>query len=251
MEVLMSHDSLGDRMKRYEMVPRIYLMRRTPVIIRVDGRAFHTFTKQLKHLDPSVQVTPFSEIMHEAMVAATLALVEDIQGCVLGYTQSDEITLLLRDWDTHETQAWFDYNLQKIDSLAATIASNAFNFTFCQHKVFTSRHDYVEFDARAYNIPREEVTNNFIWRQQDASRNSVQMLGHFHFSQKEMHGLSNSQVQDKLMLEKGCNWNDMKTWIKRGTCVLAKPTLLIDEAIPVFTQDRNYIEQLLDVDDTK
>jgi tRNA(His) 5'-end guanylyltransferase len=111
------------------------------------------------------------------------------------------------------------------------------------------------FDARVYNLPKEEVTNYFLWRQQDASRNSIQMLGHYHFSQKEMHGKNNSQVQDMLMLQKGVNWNDLATWMKRGSCVIQDPTwsemssgmrYKIDDEIPIFTQYRNYIEQHLE-----
>lgn len=235
-------DSLGDRMKAYEAVPKLFLMKRTPVIMRLDGKAFHTFTKKL--LD--TKTTPYSNVMHECMAFAMYQLVKRIQGCVLGYTQSDEITLLLRDYDTLETQAWYDYNIEKMVSVSATIAANAFNYKF---KTFQPQHyleDYAEFDSRVHNIPREEVANNFIWRQQDASRNSVQMLGHYHFSQSSMHGLNNPAVQDKLMLEKGINWNDQPIWAKRGSCAgreTERSTVLIDEQIPIFTADRQYIER--------
>jgi tRNA(His) 5'-end guanylyltransferase len=100
------------------------------------------------------------------------------------------------------------------------------------------------FDSRVYNLPKEEVTNYFIWRQQDASRNSVQMLGRFYFSQKQMHGKSNSRVQDMLMLEEGVNWNDLSTWMKRGSCVVRTHDqgVVDDNEIPIFTQDRNYTD---------
>jgi tRNA(His) 5'-end guanylyltransferase len=184
--------------------------------------------------------TPFSDIMHSLMVKTTQALVEGVQNCVLGYTQSDEISLLLRDWDTFETQQWFGGSHQKMVSVSASIATAAFNFhapTLGFEQM--SFADMAQFDSRAYNLPKEEVTNYFIWRQQDASRNSVQMLGHHHFSQKQMHGKNNSEVQDMLMLEKNINWNDIPTWMKRGTCVTPSG---VDEEIPIFTQERWYVE---------
>jgi len=246
-------DSLGQRMKGYESVTQLHLTRRTPVIIRLDGKAFHTFTKRLKYVDPAVANSPFSPKMHDCMTATTDWLFRNIQNCVFAYTQSDEISLLLRDWDTHETQQWFDGNVQKMVSTSASIASSGFNYFYgTQVKSPTYAGDLAYFDSRIYNIPKEEVTNYFIWRQQDASRNSVQMLGHFHFSQKEMHAKNNSEVQDMLMLQKGVNWNDIPTWQKRGACVVSNPNkfdssspTLIDREIPIFTQDRVYVEQHL------
>lgn len=233
------HDSLGDRMKQYESITKTHLMRRTPTIIRIDGRAFHTYARRFKTCG-----TPFSDAMHELMVATTQVLVNNIQTCVLGYTQSDEISLLLRDWDRHETQQWFDGGLQKIVSISASIASNAFNQRLLQLKewgLIEFRH-FAQFDSRAHSIPLDEVCNYFIWRQQDATRNSVQMLGHYHFSAKQMHGKSNPQVQDMLMLDRGVNWNDIPTWAKRGACVTRAG---VDEEIPIFTADREYIERHL------
>lgn len=237
-------DSLGDRMKGYESVSQSDLMGRTPVIIRIDGKAFHTFTRCLKHIDSTLTDTPFSAVMHSTMMYTTMQLVKNVQNCVLGYTQSDEISLLLRDYDTFETQAWFGNNVQKMTSISASIATAAFNYAFAGHKHQLAFGDMAMFDSRVYNLPKEEVTNYFIWRQQDASRNSVQMLGRFHFSQKQMHGKNNSQVQDMLMLEKNVNWNDIPTWMKRGSCVVRSEAGIVhDEEIPIFTQDRSYIDQ--------
>jgi tRNA(His) 5'-end guanylyltransferase len=244
-------DSLGDRMKAYEVITQNDLMRRTPVVIRIDGRAFHTFTQCLKGLDPSLATTPFSVIMHYVMVQTTRHLVEGIQNCVIGYTQSDEISLILKDWDELETQQWFGGNVQKIVSSSASIATAAFNHAFSSYRIPTSFADLANFDSRVHNIPSAEVVNYLIWRQQDASRNSVQMLGRFHFSQKQMHGKNNNQVQDMLMAEHGINWNDIPTWMKRGSCVTKSITeedrvvwggSVIDDMIPIFTQDRDYIE---------
>jgi tRNA(His) 5'-end guanylyltransferase len=262
--------TLGDRIKAYENTSQSTLLRRTPIIIRVDGRAFHTFTKRLvatrtgeawsdrKIEDPSLATSPFSDVMHEVMSNTAATLLNQIQNSVFVYTQSDEISILLRDWDRLETQQWFGGTLQKIVSLSASIASTAFNYHLNRHTNPRSIQDLALFDARAFNLPKEEVTNYFIWRQQDASRNSVNMIGRFYFSQKQMHGKSNSQVQDMLMLEHGVNWNDIPTWQKRGICVYQRPDWNsfmsfsrsnIDEDIPIFTQDRQYIERHLSAPD--
>lgn len=214
-------------------------------------------------------------------------LCENIQGCKLGYTQSDEITLLLTDYDTLTTDAWFGYGVQKMCSVAASMATMVFNKCLREFKDNYLRSDewanhyfeeevelYTEvlrkavdkgamFDARCFNIPAEEVTNCFIWRQQDATRNAIQMLGQCNFSHKELHGKSCNDIQDMLMLQKGINFNDMPTEFKRGVCcvknrVVCEPygnRLLvnnvgegqwaIDTDIPIFTQDRDYIENIL------
>lgn len=247
----MQLDSLGDRMKGYESVSKTFLMKRTPVIIRLDGKAFHTFTKKLKpSTDSSLTSSPFSYIMHRVMTYTTLELAKHIQNVKIGYTQSDEITLLLTDWNTFTTDQWFNGNIQKIVSVASSMATAYFNmywsWEFLDHTVPTNITELAMFDARVFNLPKEEVTNNFIWRQNDASRNSVQMLGHYHFSQKQMHGLNNSQVQDLLMCEKGINWNDIPTWQKRGSCIIKRSETnewVIDDEIPIFTQDRNYVNR--------
>ena len=203
-------------------------------------------------------------------------LCENIQGCKIGYVESDEISLLITDYDTLQTAAWFDYQVQKICSVAASMAAKYFNKNFAklveefgEDAEEAWREDdpdlrYYEdvllkkvdlggyFDARCFNIPKEEITNYFIWRQNDASRNSIQGLAQANFSQKQIQNLNNSQLQDKLMLEKNINWNDCKTVEKRGTCVihtwdekLNRSRWEIDEDIPIFTQNRDYIEHIL------
>jgi tRNA(His) 5'-end guanylyltransferase len=245
--------TLGDRMKEYEGVSSSLVLRRTPTIIRLDGRAFHTFTRRF--LKDNKGTTPFSETMHNCMVATTNWLVSNIQNCQLGYTQSDEISLFIRDWDNYETQQWFNGKVQKIASISASMATVAFNAKARTELNHAPEYfgDFAMFDSRVFNLPEAEVCNYFIWRQQDASRNSVQMLGHHLFSQNEMHGKNNSEVQDMLMLQHGVNWNDQPVWAKRGTVVLRDPDTLssssrtvIDENIPIFTQDRNYINRLLE-----
>lgn len=268
-------DSLGDRMKEnYENRSKTYLIRRMPVIIRLDGKAFHTFTKGLKK--------PYDEIFHNTMNATMKYLCENIQGCKLGYTQSDEITLLLTDYDTLTTDAWFDYSVQKMCSVSASMATMAFNRFFSDevNKAYTyftttengckfvdnidefdkqfnnyySKIGNAMFDARCFNIPNDEVTNCFIWRQQDATRNAIQMLGQCNFSHKALHEKSCNDIQDMLMLEKGINFNDMPVEFKRGVCCVKRKVecidrlisykidWVLDKNIPIFTQDRNYIE---------
>jgi tRNA(His) 5'-end guanylyltransferase len=259
-------------MKGYEATSQSNLLRRTPVLIRVDGRAFHTFTRKLiakvsdderltnrRVVDPSLKKTPFSEAFHKVMTATSASLFKGVQNAVLVYTQSDEISILLRDWDKHQTQQWFGSNVQKMCSLSASIATAAFNHYFGRltSGTMSGMSDLATFDSRVYNLPRDEVTNYFIWRQQDASRNSVNMLGRFYFSQKQIHAKNLNQVQDMLMLEHGVNWNDIPTWMKRGACVYQRPDYnmfqssprwFVDDDIPIFTQDRHFVERHLYTD---
>ena len=253
-------DSLGDRMKEnYENRAKTYLVRRMPVIIRLDGKAFHTFTRGMKK--------PYDEIFHNTMNATMKYLCENIQGCKLGYTQSDEITLLLTDYDTLTTDAWFGYGVQKMCSVAASMATMAFNkflaYEYEELNRFVSEWEHTRedeeymytvydkmikgamFDARCFNIPIEEVTNCFIWRQQDATRNAIQMLGQCNFYHKELQGKSCNDIQDMLMTQKGINFNDMPTEFKRGVCCRKNDNgWVIDKEIPIFTQDRDYINNV-------
>ena len=250
---------LGDRMKDYENVNRFYLTRRMPLIIRIDGRAFHTLCRGLKK--------PYDRIFAKSMQATTLNLCKNIEGCKLAYTQSDEISLLLTDYDELETQEWFDKNLQKIVSISASLATLYFNKSFkdlsdkerweSYYNVwdnFEEDDKYYDtlrkaqftatFDSRAFCLPKEEVANYFVWRQKDATRNSINSLAQANFSHKSLQGLNVNQVQDKLVNEKGINWNDQPTEFKRGICCIkTEEGWEIDKEIPVFTEDRNYIER--------
>jgi tRNA(His) 5'-end guanylyltransferase len=196
----MKKDSLGNRMKdNYENAYRIKLTRRTPVIIRLDGKAFHTLTKSCEK--------PFDENFNKSMVGTMRALCEEIQGVKCAYTQSDEISLLLTDFDTIDTQAWFDYNLQKLVSISAGMATIAFYKLYRLTGIF---------DARAFNIPKDEVKNYFIWRQIDWERNSIQMLAQAHYSHKELHKKNKADMHEMLH-EKGINWADLEPKWKNGT----------------------------------
>lgn len=257
------NDALGTRMKTYyEQVPKTRLVRRMPVAIRIDGKAFHTFTRGFQK--------PFDEVLGNAMVRTMEYLCRNIQGCVFGYTQSDEITLLLIDYQTLDTCAWFDYEVQKMCSISASMATMAFNKYFQQemnvfkasHTIFDSNEwAYPEaakvwgayqlalsngamFDSRVFNIPKEEACNLVYWRQLDATRNSIQMVGQANFSHKELQGCSCSKIQDMLMVNKGINWNDYPTRWKRGVAWTKETG--IDYEMPMLKgEDRKYLDALI------
>lgn len=206
----MVHDELGQRMKeQYEDRTRYMLPRRTYTIIRLDGKAFHTFTRDLDK--------PWDLHLVDVMKRTMQKLCEEIQGCVLGYTQSDEISLLLTDFNTDKTCAWFDGNLQKICSISASMATAWFNQLY--NSTTEKREKMAFFDARAFTISdRVEVMNYFIWRQKDAVRNSISMLAQSLYSHKELHKKNVSDMQE-MCFQKGKNWNDVPAGLKRGyTC---------------------------------
>lgn len=243
---------LGDRMKRYEQVQDYRLISRMPVILRLDGRAFHTLTRKMDK--------PVDEGFVECMEAAALAVAAEVDGCTLGYFQSDEISLLVTDYRTYHTQPWFDYRVQKMCSIAASVATAAFNSMLLME--FPHCDPFENFDCRAFNLPKEEVCNYFIWRQRDATRNSISSLAQAHFSHKSLHGVSSDGMQDKLMLEKGINWNDCPIPQKRGACVVKREVPVqkmsgvamrsewcIDKEIPIFGQDRDYIDNKVNIEE--
>ena len=232
-------DDLGNRMKhQYEDRTRYLLPRRTWTIIRVDGKAFHTFTEGLQR--------PYDYSLVKALNGATVELLSKSQGSLLAYLQSDEISIVLQDFKRITTDAWFDGNVQKIASVSASIFTGYFN------KLFKHPSDSIGiFDARVFTIPDPvEVENYLIWRQQDAIRNSIQSLGRKHFSYKEVEGLSCSQIQEKLFCTHSINWNGEPTTFKRGRAIYKyKDIYYVDDNIPVFTQDRNFLKSLLNVVD--
>lgn len=280
----MDRSDLAERMKGYEKRNRYYLQRRMPVILRLDMRAGHSFTRGFKR--------PFDEVFIKSMQNTAKYLCENIQNCKLSYQQSDEITLLLVDYDKLNTDCFFDYRVDKLCSIAASMATMAFNkffekyvneYRFSKWDGISKYEDgtwgYIQtllnavdkgamFDARCFNIPKEEVTNNFYWRQLDASRNSIQMVGQANFSHKELQNKSCNDIQDMLMTQKGINWNDLPTYQKRGSCcvrnkivietdgVMATAQLrdtsksenewIIDTDIPIFKgEGREYIDRLV------
>ena len=256
----MKNDSLRDRMKEfYENRYRFYLPRKVPVMIRLDGRSFHSFTKGF--------LRPYDEVFHNAMNTTLLYLCKNIQGCKFGYTQSDEISLVLTDLDTLTTDGWFDYGVQKMCSVAASMATLEFNRQFIKairdwwNKPYAPMDDvnkplydaYLKaaergamFDARVFSIPEKEVCNYFIWRFLDCYRNSVQMLGQTYFSHKELHGCSSAIIQEMLFMKRGINYNDMPLEFKRGVaCIRTTEGWILDKEIPDPRKDRDYFERFI------
>jgi tRNA(His) guanylyltransferase len=200
---------LGDRMKAYENVHRHYLVRRVPVIIRVDGRAFHTFTKNCKR--------PFDKNLIETMWRTAVAAASRMQGCRLVYIQSDEASFFLADWDTVTTEAWFGYNLSKLVSISAATFAVHFNQLWGGYSDF--QHELATFDARAFQVPREEVANYFLWRAKDWERNSLQMYCQSLFSHKQLQGKGKADMHEMLH-ERGLNWTkDLLPVERNGTWI--------------------------------
>lgn len=231
-------DNLGDRMKEYESVSQHTFIKRMPVIIRLDGKNFSKYTKSFKVKTP---LNIFSMSFHFIMLETMKFLCKNIQNVRFAYTQSDEISLLLCDWNTHETQQCFGGKQSKIESISASLATAIFNREALEYSN-GEKSDLAMFDSRAFNLPKEEVTNYFIWRQKDAIRNSINNCGQFHFSPKRLNGLTTTEVKDLLLREKSFNWNDLQSWEKRGSCY--KNSQIVD-SIPIFTEDRTYIEECL------
>ena len=287
----MDTSDLAKRMKDYEAISKTRLMKRCPVICRIDGKAHHSFARGFKR--------PFDEVYMKSMQETAKYLCENLQGVVLSYQQSDEITLVFIDYEKLNTSPYFDYEVQKLCSIIVSMATMAFNKFFAKNaEEFQNNYGYPNvncvkyadligiylnavnkgamFDARVFNIPKEEVTNCIYWRQLDASRNSIQMVGQANFSHKELQNKSCNDIQDMLMLQKNINWNDFPTCQKRGTCVIKEEYLtrtngdgtvfeisaddvgtgiddvtvrtrwIIDKNIPIFKGDgRQYIERLV------
>ena len=255
--VKLGKDALGKRMKdNYETIPKTRLMRRTPVAIRIDGRAFHTFTRGFKR--------PFDDVLANSMHNTLEYLCNNIQGCVFGYTQSDEITLILCDYQTLTTDAWFDYEIQKMCSISASMATMIFNKEFSKavdnvtididneeddtkyiNTLIKAKEKGAMFDSRCFNIPKEEVTNLIYWRQLDATRNSIQMVGQANFSHKQLQNKSCNEIQDMLYVQKGINWDDTPTRYKRGVaCFRDESGWILDYEMPIIKgEDRDYVEK--------
>ena len=254
------NDALGDRMKNYEARNQYWLQTRTPVIIRVDMRAGHTFTKGFQR--------PFDEVFGNSMIRTMEYCAANIGNCVFAYCQSDEITFVLSDYRKLNTDAWFGYRTDKLCSITASMATMAFNRYFKEemNNWWETAHDDVKwdspewekidklletyanaykngamFDARCFNIPKEEVCNCIYWRQLDATRNSIQMVGQANFSQAELQEKSCNEIQDMLHEQRGINWNDFPTRWKRG--VAWTKTNGTDYEMPILKgENRKYVD---------
>ena len=277
----MDTSDLAKRMKNYEMRDRYFLQKRIPVAIRVDMRAGHTFTRGFKR--------PFDDIFMKSMQETAKYMCENMGNAKLAYVQSDEITIILTDYDTLETDCWFNYRTDKLCSISASMATMAFNKFFernAENYIQNCATDYeidglygkgtpeyqlceiyqkaaekgAMFDARCFNIPKEEVTNLIYWRQLDATRNSIQMVGQANFSHKELQNKTCNMIQDMLHEQKGINWNDYPTVCKRGTAIIyvnyQNPQSLtngdtikgwkIDKEMPILKgEDRAYVDNLI------
>lgn len=237
-------DSLGDRMKGYERVANHSLMRRVPVIVRVDGRAFHTWTRGLGR--------PFDTIFMRIMDNVACALCKEMAGTVFAFVQSDEVSVLLHTYKRLATEPWLDNRISKLCSISASVATAAFNdYAKLQWPTRCSAY----FDARCFTLPPAEVVNYFLWRQQDATRNSIQMLARSLASHRECHGLNTNQLQE-LCWQRGKNWNDLPTQCRRGRAANRQQLgndrtgWVIDNEVPIFkAKGRDYIEQLLAIED--
>ena len=252
-------DELGDRMKvNYENRTRVLLPRRTYTIIRIDGKAFHTYTRGCDK--------PFDAGLVEDMNETAKYLCKNIQGAEIGFVQSDEISILMTDFATHQTDAWFDGNIQKIVSVAASLATSKFNQIRIRREVdkilddpelksyeildLISNIKLAEFDARTFTIPaKSEVMNYFVWRQQDTVRNSISSVAQNLYSHKELDG-KNMSVQQEMIFKQGINWNDFEATLKRGRFVFkekydkqgAMRTRWVAGECPTFTQEPEFLD---------
>jgi tRNA(His) guanylyltransferase len=248
---------LGDRVKTYyEQRFGMELMRRTYTLIRIDGKAFHTFTKSFER--------PFDDKLMAMMDDTAAYLCTHIQGARFAYVQSDEITILLTDFDTHQTQAWFDYDLQKMVSISASMATSNFNrlhlgaklfealqygdnVTEEQIKKFNANLRVAEFDSRVFQVPnRIEAFNAVLFRQQDASRNSISAVAQSMFSAKQLDRKNQKQMQEMIFQKAGINWNDYEPYYKRGRIIKKEGSeWIVDRNIPIFSQERDYLFDLI------
>jgi tRNA(His) 5'-end guanylyltransferase len=243
--------SLGDRMKDYEKAYKYTLPKRLPIVVRLDGKAFLTFTKGLKK--------PYSETFMDLMNSTTKYLCEQIQGVVMAYTQSDEISLLLHNYKRFNSEGWFSNNIQKIVSVSAGLASSYFTQLYTRQSIQEEKENIKipVFDSRVFIIPENDVNNYFVWRQQDWIRNSIQMLARSMYSEKECY--RKDQIEMRTMaLVKGKNWEDLNNHIKYGRITekqfIEMPNYIrtswnVKKDTILFQENPNYIKELLEVEE--
>jgi tRNA(His) 5'-end guanylyltransferase len=254
-------DTLGDRIKsKYEDVFRNSIPQRTFAVIRIDGKAFHTFTKTLEK--------PHSAELSEAMDHAAQVLCKEMMGCKLAYGQSDEYSFLLTDFEKEESEMWFNGNIQKIVSVSSSIFTAAFNDHWEKVRPMSFKPRLAMFDARVFVIPsRNDVFQYFLWRQKDASRNSLTMLASCHFSHKQLHG-QDRDAKHELLQSVGVKWTDWPTSFRHGRVVrrvsqqrtvsyvhkktkekiskdVEESVWQVDREIPVFTRTSDYLDSVV------
>lgn len=253
---------IGDRIKTYEKVYDSAIIGRVPVIIRLDGKGFSKWTKRVK------AQKPFDQNMNMAMRRATEYTMGNIEGCMFGYTQSDETTLILRNDQSLDSTPWFANRIQKIVSTSASFMTAAFNKV--AGDLFTQP-PLAHFDARVFAVPNtQEAVNCLVWRQQDATKNSISASCYYELANKTgrktaskmMHGLNQNQQQELLFKETGINWNDYTTVFKRGLGVYRKKFMVkiddnmcirsqiyTDKELPIFAKDQKFLIDILEGSD--
>jgi len=217
----------------YEDALRLVLPRRSYVVIRIDGRSFHTFTKNLER--------PYSRLLADALDSAALSLCQEMIGCRFAYGQSDEYSFLLTDFEKENAPLWFDGNVQKMVSVSASLFTAYFNRAFPSDKI-------AAFDSRVLVISQKtEVEKYFLWRQLDASANSLNMLASAHYPHSELVGKSNTEKHE-MLFAKSVNWAKQPADFKRGRLVRRSSNGAAwetDLAIPVFNRDTSYLDALI------
>jgi len=217
----------------YEDALRVSLPRRSYVAIRIDGRGFHTFTKSLER--------PYSRRLADALDSAAAGLCGEMIGCRFGYGQSDEYSFLLTDFEKENAPLWFDGNVQKIVSVSASLFTAYFNRAFGGERI-------AAFDSRVLVISqRAEVAKYFLWRQLDASANSLNMLASAHYPHVELLGKSNAEKHE-MLFARGVNWAKQPADFKRGRVVrrgVDGRSWEIDLSIPVFNREPGYLDALI------
>lgn len=268
-------DDLGNRMKGYENCTRNFLPRRSYTIIRIDGKAFHSYTRGCKR--------PFDMDLIEDMDLTAKYLCKNIQGAVCAFVQSDEISIVITDFKDIKTSAWFDNNIQKMCSVSASMATSMFNearirrqmelqfkMDICEQTKLNilgwiKHYKKAEFDSRVFQIPsKTEVMNYMVWRQQDTTRNSIQSVAHYLYSDKNLENKNCNQMKEMMWTEKGVNWNEFDDKLKYGRMIIKEKELnetpyinadkvqtnyirtkWVSVAPPIFTQDKEYLYNLI------
>ena len=257
-------ETLSEKMKRLENKDVVKLQSKTPVIIRLDGKAFHTFTKGLDK--------PFDKDLSDIMQYTAMSLASEIQNVKFIYSQSDEISLLLTDWDKSTTDTWYGYRVQKMTSVSASIATLAFNenildttskywglmmtkdISWEDEKLYREKYDLWKskkfkalFDSRVFNLDKEEVSNYFLYRYKDAKRNSAQALAQSEFSQKQLVGVSCPDMIEMVKEKTGIDYNELSSLQKVGFAIYKDEdgNWLLDKEVPDIYENREYVEKWL------
>lgn len=253
-----SGDGLGDRMKSYEKVTTgLKMIPKMPILIRLDGVAFHSFAKKFDK--------PFDVVLSDAMALTMQDMCKEVQTCVFGYTQSDEITLILNLPDKVKSEPYLGGRLFKEIGITASKCTRIFNSNFIkcannacndgritaeQLLVYMKKYDKADFDCRVWNMPEWDIINNIIWRQQDAVRNSIESLGQYHFTASELHKKNCNKVKEMLLTDRNVIWEDLESRFKWGVCSYkvgekgSRPRWCIDYDMPIINLDREWFSSV-------